>query len=181
MIDFVPEVEQYLANKKVDKVLLTHIHFDHIALLNEFQKHANFELVLSDFAYKNINNPLYNLFQYVSSYISLENMDIDLKNAKAVSDGDTIEWEGEIIKVISTPGHSACCLCYLFEKENSLFSGDTLFAGTYGRTDLPSGSDEEMFASLNRLFETLKDDIVVYPGHGMSTTIGREKNNFRFY
>ena len=181
LIDFIPEIEEHLTNKKLDKVLLTHIHFDHIAFLNSFQKRFNFELVLSDFAYKNINNPLYNLFQYISSYMNFENVDIDLKNGKVVNDGDIIEWEGNKIRVISTPGHSECSICYFLENENSLFSGDTLFAGTYGRTDLPSGDDKKIFVSINRLFEILKDDVVVYPGHGEATTIGREKNNSTFY
>jgi len=181
LVDFIPEVEKHLSNKKVDKILLTHIHFDHIALLYSFQKRFDFELVLSDFAYKNINNPSYNLFQYVSADFDLENIDIDLKNTKIVGDGDIIEWEGYKIKVISTPGHSECSLCYFLESENSLFSGDTLFAGSYGRTDLPSGDDDKIFVSINRLFEILKDDVDVYPGHGKATTIGGEKKNFRFY
>jgi len=181
LVDFIPEVEKHLSNKKVNKILLTHIHFDHIALLDSFQKRFDFELVLSDFAYKNINNPSYNLFQYVSLDFDLENIYVDLKNTKVVNDGDIIEWEGYKIRVISTPGHSECSLCYFLESENYLFSGDTLFAGSYGRTDLPSGDDEKIFVSINRLFEILKDDVAVYPGHGKATTIGREKNNFRFY
>ena len=181
LVDFIPEVEKHLSNKKVDKLLLTHIHLDHIALLYSFQKRFDFELVLSDFAYKNINNPSYNLFQYVSADFDLENIDIDLKNTKIVGDGDIIEWEGYKIKVISTPGHSECSLCYFLESENSLFSGDTLFAGSYGRTDLPSGDDDKIFVSINRLFEILKEDVTVYPGHGKATTISREKKNFRFY
>jgi glyoxylase-like metal-dependent hydrolase (beta-lactamase superfamily II) len=181
LVDFIPEVEKHLANKKIDKILLTHIHFDHIALLSSFQKHFDFELVLSDFAYKNINNPRYNLLEHISSYMDFENIDVDLKNAKIVNDGDIIEWEGYKIKAISTPGHSECSMCYFLEEENLLFSGDTLFAGTYGRTDLPSGDNEKIFVSINRLFEILKDDVIVYPGHEKSTTIGREKENFRFY
>ena len=180
LVDFIPEIEKYISNKKLDKILLTHIHFDHIAFLDSFQKRFDFELILSDFAYKNINNPLYNLFQHISSYMDFENINIDLKNAKIVNDGDIIEWRGYNIKAIATPGHSQCSMCYFLEEENSLFSGDTLFEGTYGRTDLPSGDDKKIFVSINRLFEILKDNVVVYPGHGDTTTIGREKKNFTF-
>lgn len=76
--------------------------------------------------------------------------------------------------VIHTPGHSPESLCLYSEKEKVLFSGDTLFAGTWGRTDLPFSSEEDMILSLRKLL-ALPPDTKVYPGHGRSTTIGKEQ------
>ena len=78
-------------------------------------------------------------------------------------------------RVFETPGHTIGSCCYYIEKESVLFSGDTLFAGSYGRTDFPTGSGRQIAESVRRLLSTLPDDTMVYPGHMDTTTIGFEK------
>jgi glyoxylase-like metal-dependent hydrolase (beta-lactamase superfamily II) len=90
-----------------------------------------------------------------------------------VSDGDVLKVGGKQFKVLHTPGHTPGSVCYVMD--NVLFSGDTLFQGSIGRVDLPGGSEEDMRSSLTDRLRKLDDGMVVYPGHGPSTTIGEEK------
>ena len=78
-------------------------------------------------------------------------------------------------EVIETPGHTPGGVCFYFKNEKQLFSGDTLFRGTYGRTDFPGGSVQKLFSSIRTKLFTLPDDINVWPGHNDATTIGDEK------
>lgn len=91
---------------------------------------------------------------------------------KLLHDGDTIKFGNETLKVMHTPGHSPGSISLVGEKE--VFTGDTLFAGSIGRTDLPQSSEKDMLGSLRKLL-SLPDSFVVYPGHGPETTIGEEK------
>jgi hydroxyacylglutathione hydrolase len=94
--------------------------------------------------------------------------------AVELADGGEIRF-GEIrLRVLHTPGHTAGSVCLLSADDGLLFSGDTLFAGGWGRVDLPGGSAEAMAASIARLTE-LEDSLAVLPGHGPSTTLGRER------
>ncbi|MGN0308244.1 MAG: MBL fold metallo-hydrolase, partial [Lachnospiraceae bacterium] len=83
--------------------------------------------------------------------------------------------EGIEIKLIATPGHTAGSCCYYFEKDGILISGDTLFEGSVGRTDFPTGSAATLSRSLKEKLMCLSDEVKVYPGHGGFTTIGDEK------
>ncbi len=87
-----------------------------------------------------------------------------------LKDGDEIKTENLSFRVIHTPGHTPGGICLYSEKEKALFSGDTLFKGDYGRTDLPYSSEKDMLDSLKKLLK-LPEDTRVYPGHGESTTI----------
>jgi glyoxylase-like metal-dependent hydrolase (beta-lactamase superfamily II) len=89
-------------------------------------------------------------------------------------DGSEVTFGNTTLKVLATPGHSRGCICCYSEKDKVLFSGDTLFCGSCGRTDLEGGSYHDIVQSLLKL-ATLPDDIQVFCGHGPSTTIGREK------
>lgn len=92
---------------------------------------------------------------------------------RLLEEDDLIEVGTHSFTVLNTPGHTPGCICLYSEADNILFSGDTLFAGTYGRTDFPGGSVEQMVQSLTRL-RALPGDTTVYPGHGPATTIARE-------
>ena len=92
---------------------------------------------------------------------------------RLLSDGDVITEAG--LCVLHTPGHSPGSIAFYHKEDNLLFSGDTLFAGTIGRTDLPNSQPELIIDGIQKQFLTLADDTLVYPGHGPSTTIGREK------
>jgi hydroxyacylglutathione hydrolase len=91
-----------------------------------------------------------------------------------LAEGSRIRFGDTDLSVLHTPGHTEGSVCLLSHEERVLLSGDTLFAGAWGRTDLPGGSSEAMIESLSRL-ATLEDGLTVLPGHGDQTTIGREK------
>jgi len=102
-------------------------------------------------------------------------------------EADRLLGDGEIVKVgdlkftvIHTPGHTKGSISLFCESENVAFTGDTLFAGSIGRTDLPGSSFEEIMYSLREKLMNLPEETVVYPGHGGKTTIGREKRTNPF-
>lgn len=92
-----------------------------------------------------------------------------------LEDGMTLEAGGLEIKVIHTPGHSRGGVCLFIEKDKVLFTGDTLFAGSVGRTDFEGGSMEELMASIKKKILPLGDPVRIFPGHGVQSTIGDEK------
>ena len=92
-----------------------------------------------------------------------------------LEDGQEIELLGQTVRCILTPGHTIGGMCFYFPKAGILFSGDTLFQESVGRTDFPGGSSREIRESLHKLLNALPDETNVYPGHDTSTTIGYEK------
>ena len=154
----------------VEYILLTHGHFDHIMGLNELKKALNAKAVIchDDLIISDNINEFTRLFGGLCE-------SVPPTYEKFVKDGDIITVGDMQIKVIHTPGHTEGGVCYLIE--DKLFSGDTLFRGSVGRTDLFGGSFEELLDSIkNKLFK-LDDNITVYPGHGPVTTIGYEKKH----
>ncbi|MFR3676975.1 MAG: MBL fold metallo-hydrolase, partial [Mediterraneibacter gnavus] len=101
-------------------------------------------------------------------------------DAKFLEDGASLALAGYQIRMISTPGHTAGGCCYYIEEEKVLFSGDTLFAGSVGRTDFPTGSMSTLVRSVKERLLSLPEDTQVYPGHMEATTIGFEKENNPF-
>lgn len=163
----IPEIKKAVEGYDVEYILLTHGHFDHIMGLNELKKELNAKAVISkdDLILSDKINDFTRLFGIPDSEPPVYE--------KYVKDGDTIK-VGELeIKVISTPGHTEGGVCYLID--GKLFSGDTLFRESVGRTDLFGGSFTKLSDSIkNKLFE-LDDKTEVFPGHGDMTTIGHEK------
>lgn len=101
--------------------------------------------------------------------------------ATLLQDGQKIAFEGREIEVITTPGHTPGGCCFYMPEEGILFSGDTLFAGTIGRTDLGGGNHELLLASVRDKLLTLPDETVVLPGHGPRTTIAMERQTNPFF
>jgi len=97
-----------------------------------------------------------------------------------LDDGSIVEYAGIRLKVFHTPGHTPGGVCLYCAEEGAVFSGDTLFAGSVGRTDLPGSSSERLMASIRGKLLVLPDATDVYPGHGPATTIGREKKTNPF-
>ena len=93
-----------------------------------------------------------------------------------VDDNDLIHLGELEFKIILTPGHTKGGICIYNEKERLIFTGDTLFSGSWGRTDLPSGNFEEIMKSINDRLMSLPDETIVYPGHGKTTMIQDEKD-----
>ncbi len=94
-----------------------------------------------------------------------------------LEEGDTVRVGKIVFEVIHTPGHSPGSIC--LKSGNTVFTGDTLFCGGYGRTDLPGGSEKELFSSIRTRLMVLPDETIIYPGHGPSSTIGAEREFFR--
>lgn len=175
LIDATAPVPEFLDTVKnlgldVEYILLTHGHFDHILGLTELKKALGAEavichddLIISD----NIN-------EFTRFFGGMEES-VPPVYEKFIKDGDVITVGNMHIKVIHTPGHTEGGVCYLLN--DNLFSGDTLFMGSVGRTDLFGGNFDKLSDSVkNKLFK-LDDNIKVYPGHGPKTTIGYEKKH----
>ena len=145
-------------------VLLTHAHFDHISGLGDLVKLMDIEFI---FVHKN------DVKLYKSKNNHLMPYAPPAKNLPEItSDASLIDKE---IKIYETPGHTAGGVCYYFKEFSTLFSGDTLFAGSVGRTDFPGGNPTQLIESIKNNLLTLPDNTEVYPGHGPSSSIAREK------
>lgn len=164
-----PEIQKAVKDLgvKVKYILLTHGHFDHIFGLNSLKKSLNAPAVIckDDLVISDNINEFTRLFGLPDS--------VPPKYDMYIKDGDEILLGSYKIKVIHTPGHTEGGVCYLVD--GKLFSGDTLFRGSVGRTDLFGGNFGKLSDSIkNKLFK-LDDKIEVFPGHGDMTTIGFEK------
>ncbi len=148
-------------------VVLTHAHFDHSAHADDLKQLYNIPIIMHEYEKDIASDPYMNL----SSVFT--NKPISLTADKYVKDGDCIKFGECELKVMHTPGHTSGSMC-LFG-EGILFSGDTLFMDSHGRTDFPTGDDTTLALSIKRLFDTLSDDVIVNPGHNADTTLGREK------
>ena len=104
---------------------------------------------------------------------------VDLPS-KFLEDADKIKFGKSELEVAYTPGHADGSICLISRKDKFVISGDVLFAGSIGRTDLPTGNFEILAKSIKEKLYTLDDDFTVYPGHGPSTTIGEEKRSNPF-
>lgn len=157
---------------KIKLIMLTHGHFDHIFAAEKVKNMTGADIVIGQGDELALISDDFNLSSgFGSLYGSIGN---NTKNERLVLDGDTLTVGCMEFKVIATPGHSPGGVCYLVE--NNLFSGDTLFAGSIGRTDFPHSNVSDMLKSLEKL-KAFDNDIKVYPGHGESTTIGIEKES----
>jgi hydroxyacylglutathione hydrolase len=165
------EINDFIDKNKLSPVKLinTHGHIDHILGLNYLKKTYNisFEANIGDeYLYKNSKEHGF-LFG------------LDTENAPAIdkylNDKDVIKFGDSELNVIAVPGHSPGHLAFYAKSIKSLFSGDTLFRESIGRTDLPGGDLDIILNSIKTKLLTLDDDVKVYPGHGPDTTIGYEK------
>ena len=98
----------------------------------------------------------------------------------SVTTGETVAAGSHVASILHTPGHTEGSICLYFPAEKKLIAGDTLFAGSIGRTDLPGGSMQKIMRSLQETVLALPDDTVVVPGHGELTTIGDERESNPF-
>lgn len=160
-------------NANIKYIFNTHAHLDHIAGDYDLQTKSSAKVLLhkeDEFLVGMLKEhlKLYGMPEY-------EEPKVD----RLIEDGEEITVGSLKFKVIHTPGHSPGGVCYLIG--NKLFSGDTLFAGAVGRTDLPQGSYEQLEKSVKEKLYTLDENIEVYPGHGPKTSIGYEKKNNPFF
>ena len=154
--------------EKLKPILIvnTHAHPDHVGANFKLAEKYDIVAALGEDGYKMIED--YKGYFEDFSGLKIEDLSIE----KLLKDNNIIDLGELKLKVIKTSGHSKGSICLY--GDGVLFSGDTLFAGTYGRTDIPGGSEEEMQESIKKLME-LPDETIVYPGHGDATTIAEER------
>lgn len=165
-VDKIQEFQESL-NIKLMYLILTHCHADHIAGLKKLKKiYPDIKILIHELDAPSLIKDEINLCSMLETELNFIEADRTLK------DGDVISVSDMKLKVIHTPGHTAGSISILIE--DALFSGDTLFKGTHGRTDMPTGNFADILASLKKLME-LPDNTIVYPGHENSTMIGEER------
>ncbi len=150
-------------------ILLTHGHFDHVMAMEELRLKYKAPVFASEQEAGVLADPDKNLScQFMSGGLYL-------KADRLLKDQEEFELIGYQFKVIHTPGHTCGSCCYYIASEKVLFAGDTLFEGSYGRIDFPTGNSREMINSVANVLFGLPEDTDVYPGHMGYTTIGDEK------
>lgn len=149
-------------------ILLTHGHFDHAGGAKELAELLQVKVYAHEAEKETLENPRYNVSGMIGKAESYQ-ADIFVK------DDEVLELAGFSVKVLHTPGHTPGGCCYYIEKEDVLFSGDTLFCQSVGRTDFPGGSMGQIVRSIREKLLDLPEHTKVYPGHMDITTIGQEK------
>ena len=171
-----PRIAQELANRGLNPqfVLLTHCHFDHVMGVEALQAQGAKVYCSAE------EKPLFNTSADLFDLFGAPRLEFALDGVFA--DGEEKELCGITVKALLTPGHTKGSVCYLMTANDGgryLFTGDTLFQGTIGRTDFPTGDMLTLKQSL-RTLATFEDDLPVYPGHNDETTIGQEKRENPF-
>jgi len=164
-------IVNYIRNSHLipEVILLTHGHFDHTCaidwVLREFPRTR---ILALDEEKEVLDDPGKSLIAGIgrSGF---------LKEVEYIKDGDILQPAGITVKVIATPGHTKGSCCYYLGEDHILFSGDTLFRESCGRTDLPTGSDSAIRSSVREKLMVLPENTAVYPGHGEASDIGHEK------
>lgn len=154
---------------QLDGVLLTHTHFDHVGAVAEIARETGAEVWCPE-----IEVPILadiNAYMRFPGLGPFESYDAD----HAIAGGEELELAGLTFDVIFTPGHSPGHVTYAVQGEDALFSGDVLFQGSVGRTDLPGGDWPTLERSIGELLDRFGDETMVYPGHMGVTTLGRER------
>ncbi|ABZ84403.1 metallo-beta-lactamase family protein, putative [Heliomicrobium modesticaldum Ice1] len=161
------------AKAKIVAIINTHGHSDHIAANGDIKKATGATILCHEAEAASIISPGKNLSLYIGASITSPPADRLLKDGDVLTIGRTVRLE-----VLHTPGHTVGGIC--LRGQGVVFTGDTLFHGSIGRTDLPGGSYNQILHSIREKLLALPDDTVVYPGHGPESTIGFERVNNPF-
>ncbi len=165
----VDKIYNYIENSEINLkyIVLTHCHGDHTMGLKELKKlYPKVKIIIHEYDAPGLTNDEINRCSSIGIEPNFTEADI------VVKDGDILEFGESKATIIHTPGHTKGSISISIE--DALFSGDTLFKGTVGRTDLPTGSRWELSDSIKKLFK-LPNNTIVYPGHGISTILQDEK------
>lgn len=167
-VDRIEEMLNIL-HAKLKYIYLTHCHGDHIGGVEELKQRCGGKIIAHRYTAENLLDVNINL----TAYMGVKK--ITIETDARVDDNDLLHLGDLEFKVIHTPGHTSGGSTLYSEKEKLLFSGDTLFRGTWGRTDVPTGDFESVINSITKKLMILPDETIVYPGHGKSTMIREEK------
>ncbi len=157
----------------VNAICLTHCHFDHAGAAEGLSKYTSAPILICENEEAVAKSTSYNLSAMFGKPFTVP-------YDRVLKDGESFKFGNLEFKVISTPGHTQGGGCFYFEKDKAVFSGDTLFFMSVGRTDFPGGSSSALVNSIKNKLFNLPDDTVVYCGHGQQTSIGYEKDNNMF-
>ena len=179
VIDPGDDIEDVLAvvrkhRLQVKQIVVTHAHIDHVGGAMKLRAATGAPILLNQNDYA-----LLKMLDEQAAWIGMASpgkVEID----QSVEQADTVKAGALVANVIHTPGHTEGSVCLYFPVEKKLIAGDTLFAGSIGRTDLPGGSMQKIMRSLHEKVLALPDDTVVVPGHGPVTTIGEERESNPF-
>jgi len=161
-------------NLQVKQIVITHAHIDHVGGAMKLRAATGAPILLNE-----NDHALLKMLDAQAAWIGVPppgKVDID----RSVGSGDKLRAGSLEANVIATPGHTEGSICLYFPTEQKLIAGDTLFAGSIGRTDLPGGSMQKILRSVHDLAHSLPENTIVVPGHGPLTTIGKEKETNPF-
>ncbi|MHB8171557.1 MAG: MBL fold metallo-hydrolase [Thermincolia bacterium] len=153
-------------------IINTHGHIDHIGANDEVKAASGAKIIIHELDAEMLTNPRKNLSAFMGAMNSFKAAD------KTVKDGDMIQVGNLELKVIHTPGHTPGGIC--LKQGALLWTGDTLFQGSIGRSDFPGGNHDTLISSIKTKLTVLPDDTQVFPGHGPSSNIGEEKRSNPF-
>lgn len=160
---------------KPNALLLTHCHSDHIAGIDQLLSLTGTIPVYAHALEEEWNmDPMLNLSGLAGRPTTVT------APTKALEDGQTLTLGNSTWRVVHTPGHSPGSVCFIHDESNQAIVGDTLFAGSIGRHDFPTSNVDDLRNSIQKTIMSLPDDMMVYPGHGPSTTIGHERQTNPF-
>ncbi|MDR1913249.1 MAG: MBL fold metallo-hydrolase [Clostridiales bacterium] len=152
----------------VKAILFTHGHYDHIMSAEKVRAHTSAPILAHSAETELLYDPYINL----SGLMARKRCSLTID--KPLEEGDEIKFGQYALRVIYTPGHTAGGICYYSEPQKVIFTGDTMFWESVGRTDLPQGDGQTLTHSINEKLLTLPKETIVYPGHGRPTDIGHE-------
>lgn len=161
-------------NLTVKFIFITHAHIDHIAGAQALKK-----LTGAPIFYNENDLPLVKMMDVQASWLRMPTPEV-LPPDSPLTDGQTFSVAGIQGSVLHTPGHTQGSVCLYIPDQSLLLAGDTLFAGSVGRTDLPGGDTQQLLRSIHERVLSLPDEVTVIPGHGPNTTIGEEREENPF-
>ena len=151
---------------KIESILITHGHFEHIAGVNQLLKHIKVPVIAHEEEAKRMRDPMKNLSKMFS------NKSVFAEASQCVKDDEVINLGGNLVfKCIKVPGHTEDSICFYNERKNIVFTGDTLMNSSIGRTDFYSGSNTDIVTNIKKRLLSLPGETLVFPGHGSSSTI----------